>query len=56
MDGGVVLQLVRTVEDTAAVVRSHHGELAVLTEVSGRDELGGAVHFVPQCYLYDRLG
>ena len=45
---------VSAVEDTAAVVGSHHSELAVHTEVGGGDELGGTAHFVPQRHLLVR--
>ena len=45
--GGVILELVRTVEDAAPVVGADHGELAVLTEVCRRDQLGGTIHLVP---------
>ena len=43
----VVLELVGGVEDAAAVVRAHHGELPVLAEVGGCYQLGFAIHFVP---------
>ena len=46
--GGVILELVRAVEDAAPVVGADHGELAVLAEVGRRDELRGTVHLVPQ--------
>ena len=45
--GGVILELVRAVEDAAPVVGADHGELAVLTEVCRRDQLGGTIHLVP---------
>ena len=54
VDHGVVLELVRAVEDAAAVVGADHGELAVLNEVGGGDEARVALHLVPLHHLLVR--
>ncbi len=47
----VVLELLRVVEDDAAVVGADGGELAVLDKVGGGDELRRALDLVPQRHL-----
>jgi len=41
------------VEDALAIVRAHHGKLAIVTEVGSGDETA-VLYFVPQCDLLVR--